>query len=84
MTEWEMWPPGPRVEGLWAQGHLSARMGTETGQSLEGGQWGPCQSFCLEMIRLLPLQMSQKVSGLLEEAKQGLAVVLALLEKRVA
>lgn len=37
------------------------------------------------MIHLLPpLQMSQKVSGLLEEAKQGLALVLALLEKRVA
>ncbi|XP_074404093.1 formimidoyltransferase-cyclodeaminase isoform X2 [Zonotrichia albicollis] len=30
------------------------------------------------------LVMSQKVSGLLEEAKQGSAVVLALLEKRVA
>lgn len=46
---------------------------------------GGLVSFCLEMIRLLPpLQMSQKVSGLLEEAKQGLALVLALLEKRVA
>lgn len=32
----------------------------------------------------LPMQMSQKVSGLLEEAKQGSALVLALLEKRVA
>ncbi|GAB0191863.1 formimidoyltransferase-cyclodeaminase [Grus japonensis] len=30
------------------------------------------------------LAMSQKVSGLLEEAKQGSALVLALLEKRVA
>jgi len=32
----------------------------------------------------LPMQTSQKVSGLLEEAKQGSALVLALLEKRVA
>lgn len=31
-----------------------------------------------------PMQMSQKVSGLLEEAKQGSALVLALLEKRGA
>lgn len=32
----------------------------------------------------LPMQMSQKVSRLLEEAKQGSALVLALLEKRGA
>lgn len=37
-----------------------------------------------QMTHLVPTQMSQKVSGLLEEAKQGSAVVLALLEKRVA
>uniref|UniRef100_A0A803VV32 Formimidoyltransferase-cyclodeaminase n=1 Tax=Ficedula albicollis TaxID=59894 RepID=A0A803VV32_FICAL len=37
-----------------------------------------------QMTRLVPTQMSQKVSGLLEEAKQGSAVVLALLDKRVA
>lgn len=37
-----------------------------------------------QVTRLVPIQMSQKVSGMLEEAKQGSAVVLALLDKRVA
>lgn len=37
-----------------------------------------------QVTRLVPTQMSLKVSGLLEEAKQGSAVVLALLDKRAA
>ena len=37
-----------------------------------------------QMTRLVSIQMSQKVSGLLEEAKQGSVVVLALLDKRAA
>lgn len=37
-----------------------------------------------QITHLVPTQMSQKVSRLLEEAKQGSAVVLELLDKRVA
>lgn len=37
-----------------------------------------------QMTHLVSIQMSQKVSGLLEEAKQGSVVVLALLDKRAA
>lgn len=39
---------------------------------------------CKRCTFSLSMQMSQKISGLLEEAKQGSVLVLALLEKRVA
>lgn len=57
-------------------------LGRQRDAGLRGG-WLLCPAEW-RMTHLGPTQMSQKVSGLLEEAKQGSAVVLALLEKRVA
>lgn len=56
-----------------------------TGGDSWAGQMTHCLSFGLEMMHLLPpTQTSQMVTRLLEEAKQGSALVLALLEKREA
>lgn len=47
------------------------------------GGWPLCPAE-RQMTHLVPTQMSQKVAGLLEEAKRGSAVVLSLLDERAA
>ncbi|XP_013795299.1 formimidoyltransferase-cyclodeaminase [Apteryx mantelli] len=85
-----------KVNGLWpalkemaCHCNLACKSDIQVGaKMLEAGVFG---AYCNVMINLKDISdekfkqvMSQKVSRLLEEAKQSLALVLALLEKRAA
>lgn len=78
-------PPGGAAEGA----EVAVTPRGPSWPSARGGTRGVLGGWLFwpvewQMTHLVPTQMSQKVTGLLEEAKQGSAVVLALLDKRVA
>uniref|UniRef100_A0A8C3B771 Formimidoyltransferase-cyclodeaminase n=1 Tax=Cairina moschata TaxID=8855 RepID=A0A8C3B771_CAIMO len=81
-----LWPP---LKELAQHCNLACKSDIQVGaKMLEAAVFGAYFNVMINLKDItdekFKLAMSQKVSGLLEEAKQGLAVVLALLEKRVA